>query len=202
MITRYFSAIGTGGLMTFSLLYVMQMLIGIQPGVVTDPGPRFPVDWLILKEEKKPPPPPQPTFDRESMTEAPLPPSRVMEGMTQLPVTRGLPVPPTVPGAPVPKGMPMVDGPLVSLVRVEPVYPVNAERRGLEGYVIVQFDVLADGYVANVSIVESSNRMFENASIRAVQRFRFKPRVVDGIPLVSTGIQNLFRFEMDAAKTD
>jgi len=202
MMTRYFSAIGTGSLMTFSLLYVMQMLIGIQPGVVTDPGPRFPVDWIILKEEKKPPPPPQPVIDWKTITEAPLPPSRTTDGMTLLPVTQGLPVPPLPPGTTVPKGMPMVDGPLVSLVRVEPVYPINAERRGLEGYVIVQFDVLADGYVANVSIVESSHRMFENASIRAAQRFRFKPRVVDGIPLASTGIQNLFRFEMDAAMTD
>ena len=90
----------------------------------------------------------------------------------------------------------MVDGPLVALLRVEPQYPPRPLSRSLEGYVLVEFDVLADGSVANVSVVESSDRLFEKAAIRAAERFRFKPRVVDGVPLATTGIRNLFRFEI------
>ena len=91
----------------------------------------------------------------------------------------------------------MVDGPLVNMIRVKPVYPPPAARKGLEGYVIVQFDVLADGNVANVAVLESSNRVFEASAVRATKKFRFKPRVVDGVAMASTGIQNLFRFEME-----
>ena len=91
----------------------------------------------------------------------------------------------------------MSDGPLVALVRVEPTYPARPRAQGLEGFVIVQFDVLADGTVSNVSIVESSSRLFEAAAARAAMRFRFKPRVVDGVALTTSGIQNLFRFEME-----
>jgi len=61
----------------------------------------------------------------------------------------------------------------------------------------LQFDVTAEGKVVNIVIVESSNSVFDNAAIKAVARFKFKPRVVDGIALVSTGIQNLFTFRLD-----
>jgi hypothetical protein len=37
--------------------------------------------------------------------------------------------------------------------------------------------------------------LFEKAALNAVYRFRFKPRVVDGVPQLSAGLQNLFRFE-------
>ncbi|MCH8250504.1 MAG: energy transducer TonB [Proteobacteria bacterium] len=49
----------------------------------------------------------------------------------------------------------------------------------------------------NIVIVKSSNSVFDNAAIKAAARFKFKPRVVDGIALVSTGIQNLFTFRLD-----
>jgi len=39
--------------------------------------------------------------------------------------------------------------------------------------------------------------VFENSARRAAARFRFKPRVVDGIALETRGIQNLFRFDME-----
>lgn len=89
------------------------------------------------------------------------------------------------------------DGALVNLVRVGPVYPARAIAQGVEGHVIVQFDVTAEGKVVNIVIVESSNSVFDNAAIKAAARFKFKPRVVDGIALVSTGIQNLFTFRLD-----
>jgi protein TonB len=61
----------------------------------------------------------------------------------------------------------------------------------------VQFDVLSTGTVANIQIVESSAAVFENSARKAAARFRFKPRVIDGVALESKGIQNLFRFHME-----
>jgi protein TonB len=69
--------------------------------------------------------------------------------------------------------------------------------RGIEGWVTVQFDVLPDGTVGNVTVIESSNRSFERSAIQAAGRFRFKARVVDGVPQTSTGVQYRFRFELD-----
>ena len=88
------------------------------------------------------------------------------------------------------------DGPLMAIVRVRPVYPPIAEQRGLEGYVIVRFDVLPSGAVSNVSVVESSSSLFERAAITAAKGFRFKAQVVDGEPQMSTGVQYQFRFTM------
>lgn len=202
MITRYISAAGTGTLTTFGLLYVMTVLMDSQPGVMSEAGPRFAVDWRTVLKPEEPTPPPQPRIERNTILNPPAPPARPHAAGNSLIVARVLNVPPQAPGTSVPPTLQMVDGPIVNIVRVSPVYPAIAERQGLEGYVIVQFDVLADGQVANASVVESSNRVFERSAIQAAQRFRFKPRVVDGAPQVTTGLQNLFRFEMEGQVRD
>ena len=88
------------------------------------------------------------------------------------------------------------DGPLVSVVRVQPVYPAQPISRGLEGWVLVEFDVRTDGSVANAFVADSSSRAFERSALNAIYKFRYKPAVVDGIPQVATGLQYLFRFEI------
>lgn len=88
------------------------------------------------------------------------------------------------------------EGPLVRLLAVEPTYPLSAERLGLEGEVTVRFDVTAKGDVHNVEVIESSNRMFDSSAVRATQKFRFKPRVVDGVALASLGVRYRFQFRM------
>ena len=89
------------------------------------------------------------------------------------------------------------DGPLVAVLRVQPNYPTRAVAQGLEGYVVVEFTVTPDGSTAEHRVVESSHGLFEAAAIRAAERFRFRPRVIDGVPVSTRGIQNLFRFEME-----
>ncbi len=196
MFARYASAITTGTFMTFSLLYVMQLLIGMQPGVISDPRPRLELNWIDTLKPLPPPPAPDPIVDKKDLTNAPLPPDRINYSGKGIPVF--VPIDdPARPDGTVFKLGEYVDGPLVPLIRVSPTYPLGAERRELDGHVIVQFDVMTNGYVANITVIESSNRIFESAAIKAAERFKFKPRVVDGVPQVSSGIQNLFRFEME-----
>ena len=52
------------------------------------------------------------------------------------------------------------------------------------------------GSVTAVRVVESSDRVFERAALDAAKRFRYKPRVVDGVPQPVSGVRYLFRFEM------
>ena len=91
----------------------------------------------------------------------------------------------------------MTDGALVSLVRPHPDYPAIALQRQLEGWVLVEFDVLANGMVANIEVIESSDPVFERSARRATAKFRFKPRVVDGVAVATSDVRNLIRYRME-----
>jgi len=197
MFARYASAVSSGTLMTFALLYVMQLLISLQPAAQAEVRERFPIDFIMAKIIEIPVRPKELIFEKQKLTETEAQPPRPhYEGASEsLRVPRPRPTAPTGTG---PIGFAgMSDGTLVNLVRVSPIYPARALAQGIEGYVIVQFDVDVNGKVTNVVVVESSHNVFEREAIKAAQRFKFKPRVVDGVALVSTGVQNLFRFELD-----
>lgn len=196
MITRYASALTSGTLMTLALLYLMQALISLQPGVQVEPRNRLFVDWIRLVSYP-PVQPIQPDINLRDLTLLNPTPSRV----PQLATTESIAVPVAKPLPPsrdtgIQFRMPE-DGALVNMFRVQPVYPGRALRLGLEGHVIVQFDVDANGQVANAVVLESSHQVFEKSALQAALAFRYKPRVVDGIALPTRGIQNLFTFNMD-----
>jgi protein TonB len=195
MIARYTSAVVTGSVATTFLFFFMQALIAMQPGAASEPREHGILSVVRVKKNEevrilefepidktiKDPPPIAPRPDNDQgdapaiSLPAPAPPPPVdRQGGTVFSID---------------------DGPLVAIVRVQPVYPAAAEARGLEGWVLVEFDVRPDGGVANAFVIESSSRIFEKAALNAVYRFRFKPRVVDGVPQLTAGLQNLFRFE-------
>ena len=196
MLARYSSAIVTGSATTFFLFFVMQSLIAIQPGVagaersrhtlaladVREDTDTRPLEYEPLAESIKelPEAPPHPEAEYDGPTPVGIPPMSA-------PLPRG-----TGEGI----GYRMNDGPLASIVRVQPAYPAQPLSRGIEGWVLVEFDVRPDGSVANAFVVESSNRSFERSALSAVHKFRFKPAVVDGVAQTTTGLQNLFRFEI------
>jgi protein TonB len=197
MSTKIVSAITTSAAVTFSLLFIMQALIDLQPGVIKEPREPTMLAWV----RPMPPEPPPKTIDQAPTKEfieppivPPRPPTGEKEGYKV--AVKPTAAPPTGYRYDGP-GSAWSDGPLISLIRVTPNYPGSALIGGLEGYAIVQFDVLADGSVTNVSIVESSDKVFERSSIEAAKRFRFKPRVVEGVPQITAGLQNLFTYEMN-----
>jgi TonB family protein len=53
-------------------------------------------------------------------------------------------------------------------------YPETAKRVGLEGKVLVAFDIVADGRVANLSIVFSDDGAFENTAKEYMSGVRFE----------------------------
>ncbi len=198
MFTRYASAVTTSTFMTFALLFVMQLLIGLQPPAQTETRVRHFLDIWNVQHKDTPVQPREHIPPREELTKTELPPARPQYDSEtgQVGVRLRTPAPPPADNNLTPAGLYM-DGPLVALVRVAPTYPVRASAKGLEGYVVVQFDVTTDGRVTNIVIVETTNSIFNTASIKAAERFKFKPRVVDGVALASYGIRNLFRFNMD-----
>jgi len=197
MFTRYFSAIASGTLMTLALLFVMQSLIYIQPGAASTPPIHVDLDFGSVREAIPPRPIEPPPVDLETLTKSLVPPHAPRpEGSSQsVGVRSNAPALPDISYTLTDFGA--VDGPLVAIVRVQPEYPARARASGLEGYVVVQFDVMANGQVENAVVIESSHTVFEKTALKAARRFKFRPRVVGGVTLVSSGIQNIFRFEME-----
>lgn len=96
---------------------------------------------------------------------------------------------------------PSADGDYLPLVRVQPQYPRRAQERGIEGYAIVELTVAADGSVPPESIVvieADPKGYFERNAIKAAQKFKYKPKVVNGKGQEVTGVR--YRFSFNLAK--
>lgn len=80
-------------------------------------------------------------------------------------------------------GMSGFDSDVIATVKVPPTYPQKASRAKLEGYVVMAVSIRADGTVSDVEVLESDPpRLFDQAAVNAMQRWRFRPKTVDGEP--------------------
>lgn len=91
------------------------------------------------------------------------------------------------------------DGEYLPIVKVAPAYPVRALSRRLEGHCMVEYTVTERGTVEAVRVVEDAceDAIFRDVSIEAARRFKYKPRVVDGVPIKVPGVRNEFLFRLD-----
>ncbi|NKB32506.1 MAG: TonB family protein [Pseudomonadales bacterium] len=68
---------------------------------------------------------------------------------------------------------------LIPMRYITPNYPEVAEELGIEGYVIVNFDVNESGMVEDVTIVESEPPgVFNEEAMNSASRLRFEPRII------------------------
>ncbi|GAB4150832.1 MAG: energy transducer TonB [Sphingomonadales bacterium] len=92
------------------------------------------------------------------------------------------------------------DRDVLPIVRVEPIYPSRAMSRGIEGYVILEFTVLASGAVDEESIIVlegDPEGMFDSAAMRAVRKWKYRPKVVAGKPVPQYGIRTKLTFQLE-----
>ena len=80
---------------------------------------------------------------------------------------------------------------------VAPKYPRAAQRRGDSGWVDVLFTVGIDGTVKNVEVRNASPEgTFDNAAIRAVERWEFEPYAENGEVIeIQAGVRMMFALE-------
>jgi protein TonB len=83
------------------------------------------------------------------------------------------------------------------LVRVEPQYPPQAARQGLEGWVQVQFTISTAGSIRDAVVVKSSNSVFERAAITAVNKWKYQPQMQEGKPVEASNVRVVVRFRME-----
>ncbi|MEX2366275.1 MAG: energy transducer TonB [Pseudohongiellaceae bacterium] len=89
------------------------------------------------------------------------------------------------------------DTEFLPIVTIAPTYPTRALQREIEGWCLVSFTVNEQGGVEDPFVVDAEPaNMFDSASLRAVQRFKFNPKVVDGEPIKVEGVQYVFTYEL------
>jgi protein TonB len=77
----------------------------------------------------------------------------------------------------------MQDGEATPIVRIDPRYPIKAARDGKEGYVVLSFTINEIGGVDDVKVIEAKpKRLFDKEARRALKRWKYKPKLVDGKP--------------------
>ena len=85
------------------------------------------------------------------------------------------------------------------MVRVPPEYPQRCRHRAddAEG-VLIEFDVTVEGETENIRVIESSNPCFDIAATKAASKWKYRPKVLAGQPVVRKGVQTYFAFEVGA----
>lgn len=202
-----------GVVVTLGLFYLMQYLIQGADSALTDDKIGNLVDFVRVKQDqqletkqrkpKKPPPPDEPPPD--------VPPQNFNVAVDSAGFNMSnvdLSVSVDVGGG----GFGISDGEYLPIVKVQPQYPRRALSRGLAGYVIVEFTVTAQGTVKNPFVVENCghipsarspgecldkpNSVFDSAALKAAAKFKYKPKVIDGNPVETGGVQNKIVFEL------
>ena len=198
MISRLTCATALGAAVTTAVLLLMQSLIENHDSAFDEHPPGATLAFLPVIEPTPPEranrrvePPPDPVSP-------PPPPPRVADPGPEVTAGFRLTPPPTEdPRGPVQGAF--MDGEALPVVKVRPAYPSRAQQQGIEGYVLVQFTIDELGRVVDVSVVEAQPPgVFERAALRAVERFRYKPRVVNGQPTAVSGVQHLISFALDS----
>ena len=91
-----------------------------------------------------------------------------------------------------------MDAEYLPIVVIQPQYPNRALQRGIQGWCHVRFTVDENGGVVDPVVVDADPPdIFDSASLRAVQRFRFNPRTKDGKPVRTPGVEYVFRFNLE-----
>ena len=148
----------------------------------------------LPKQEQVKTPPAAPKID---MTETPDP-----NPGTRIPTGIGKPELTELTNLAKPNVMPTGDKPglnqgLIALLSVMPNYPVKEQRNKVEGWVTVEFIVNELGNATQIKVIDSQpKRVFDQATIRAIRKSKFKPLRIDGKAVSQTAIQTIeFKIE-------
>lgn len=200
MIGRYAFSIVIGTLVTLSLLFVMHLLILYGEDAVQKEGKRYNLEFVRVKRNEalntedftpeKPPKPPE---------TPPETPPQDMDNVDPNAPTINISAPTMDVNSDIggPSGMNIAEGDYLPIVRVAPVYPARALSRGLEGHVDLSFTVTQAGTVADPVVIFSTSSLFERAATRAVLKFKYKPRVVDGVPVDVPNVKTRITFRIE-----
>ena len=88
---------------------------------------------------------------------------------------------------------------LVPLFAPNPTYPRSLAGEGIEGWVLVRFSVTEEGAVRDAAVIASEpvETAFDEAALRAVDRYEFQPALIDGQPVAVHNVAVRINFSAD-----
>ena len=186
LLLRHFVAALLALTVTFGLFYFMQYLISMGMDRGADITKGRVIEFVRLKRDTdlmtrkrelpkkdKPPEPPPPPELQMSQTDAPNADTMAIAAPS---LDAGLDL-----GGPN-MGVGASDSDSVPLVRVPPQYPIRASERGIEGWVVLKFTITETGTARNPVVVAAKpKRIFDRAAIQALRKWKYRPRVIDGV---------------------
>ncbi|SQH76125.1 Protein TonB [Shewanella benthica] len=90
------------------------------------------------------------------------------------------------------------DGDATPIIRIQPQYPIAAARDGKEGWVQLSFTINELGGVEDVKIIKAEpKRLFNKEAKRALKKWKYKPKIVDGKALKQTGMKVQLDFTLE-----
>ena len=200
MIARYAISFAFAALITFGLFFGMQWLIAMNKVEVAEDEERIRVEMAQVRDvqevrevERKPEAP----AEVESAPEVNIDMSTAINNVSGGGLEISANAMETAPIDTGTGGFSATDGEYLPIVRVNPQYPSRAAENGVEGFVLVSFTVTSEGTTDAVTVVESSHKMFERAAVKAAEKYKYKPRVVDGEPVPVVGVRVRIEFKLE-----
>jgi len=200
MYVRYAISIIVGSAITISLLFVMHLLIASGKSALTEPRARHLLEFVRIRrnenintEDITPEKPPKPPEIPQEM------PPQDMDAVDPNAPTINIPPPSVGNNLNIggPGGMNIAEGDYLPIVRVAPIYPARALSRNLEGYCDMSFTVTPAGTTLDPIAEFCTSSLFDRSSQRAVLKFKYKPRVVDGVPQSVSGVKTRITFKIE-----
>jgi len=200
--SRYLLGLVLAVVTTIGLLWGMQALIAGGSEVMSEPPRGNVLDFIRLKKEQQ-------AVKKERKPQKPAKPKTPPPPMVQPQMAQANPNAQAVSSsfsadialdAGLSGGLSLEsgDGDYLPIVKVAPIYPRRAQSRGIEGFVIVEFTVTKTGAVRDAVVVNAEpESIFDRAALDAVLKFKYKPRVVDGVAMAVAGVQNKISFAID-----
>lgn len=203
MLLRYAVTICLAGFITFGLFFMMQSLISMKEMEVPDISKGGSLDFVRLKresatesrkrklpkkEEDKPPPPPPDL----SMAKVPKP------GMNTIAIAMPSLGSDVQLSGGVNLGTAPADTEATPILKVPPIYPPRAQERGVEGWVLIEFTISPTGAVVDAFVSKSHpSSIFNRAALRTIRKWKYRPKIVDGVAVSQSGIRTQITFELN-----
>ena len=190
-----------GLVVTAGLFWMMQYLIATADRTLNESSAGHLLDFVRLKRDEsiqrrqlKPEKPPQPK------TPPPQPPTPKLEELNPSAEKIAIAAVPVETDIEMSGGFSLGvgEGDYLPIVKVAPIYPARALQRGLEGFCVVQYTVTSLGAIKDPVVVQDqcTSSLWHRASLQAALKFKYKPRVIDGVAVEVPGVQNKFTYEI------
>jgi len=197
-LSRYVVALISASIVTFALIWTMQILIATGKQALTNKQEFKFVDFVRVKrdetvnqEQDKPEKPPEPDTPPPDAPPPQLDNLDTSQAVSMTAISGGIRVQAGL------GGFQIVDGDYLPIVKVSPIYPRRAMTRGVEGNCLVEYTVTTLGTVRDAVVVECTSSLFASTSVNAAMKFKYKPRVINGEPVEVSGVQHVITYQLE-----